>query len=295
EWVYRRFIVEGPSAGRVYVQAVFEDNPHLDLVSYEESLRELPPGIREQLRFGDWLVRPQGGLFKREWFTARFIEHNQVPPELRLCRFWDLAASEQVAGSDPDFTAGVLLGRDPDGIFYLIDVVRTRATPLGVQQLVKRIAEKDRVLVLARDWRLPAIRMEQEPGAAGKAIIDVYARLVLQPFDFKGTSSTGSKEARAAPVSARAEAGHLLICRGRWNGELLDELCAFPYVRHDDQVDALSGAYAELAENEGRRRTRITKAIIGEPASRSGGRRGFVDPPPPPHRSQREGGTGRRG
>lgn len=253
EWVHRRFILEGRAAGRVYIPAVFEDNPHLDLVSYDESLRELSPMVREQLRNGNWEVRPEGGLFKREWFTGHLIEPNRLPSGLAVCRFWDLAASEQVRGNDPDFTAGVLLGRDRDGIFYVLDVVRVRATPLGVQQLVRRTAEQDRQLAFAHDWRLPAVRMEQEPGAAGKAIIEAYGRLVLAAFDFKGVLSSGSKEARAAPVSARAEAGHLYICRGLWNSDLFDELSAFPHVRHDDQVDALSGGYAVLAGGEGQR------------------------------------------
>lgn len=261
EWVYRRFILEGRTSGRIYIPAVFEDNPYLDLVSYDESLRELAPTVREQLRNGNWELRPEGGLFKREWFTGHFIEPNRLPSGLAVCRFWDLAASEQVRGTDPDFTAGVLLGRDRDGIFYVLDVVRARATPLGVQRLVRRTAEQDRQLAFAHDWRLPAIRMEQEPGGAGKAIVDAYGRLVLAAFDFRGVASSGSKEARAAPVSARAEAGHVLICRGSWNGDLLDELCAFPHVRHDDQVDALSGAYAVLASGE-RQRARVRRPII---------------------------------
>lgn len=262
EWVHQRFIVEGKAAGRIYVRAVFEDNPHLDLDSYEESLRELPPVLRQQLRDGDWEIRPEGGLFKREWFTARFVDRPWLPSDLSLCRFWDLAATEAGKGSDPDYTAGVLLGRDRDGLFYVIDVVRARATPLEVQKLVTRTAERDRDLARARDWVAPLIRMEQEPGSAGKAIIDHYARLVLHPFDFKGVSSSGSKEARAAPASARSEAGHLYISPGAWTGEFLDELCAFPHARHDDQVDALSGAYAVLAEPELKGRPRMHRAVF---------------------------------
>jgi phage terminase large subunit-like protein len=34
--------------------------------------------------------------------------------------------------------------------------------------------------------------------------------------------------------------------RGRWNDPFLQELEAFPEGSHDDQVDALSGAFAAL-------------------------------------------------
>ena len=61
-----------------------------------------------------------------------------------------------------------------------------------------------------------------------------------------------------------------MICPESWTGEFLDELCAFPQVRHDDQVDALSGAYGELAETAGRGRARIHTPIIGEPPLRLG-------------------------
>jgi predicted phage terminase large subunit-like protein len=191
--------------------------------------------------------------------------------------------------------AGLLLGRDRDGIFYVIDVVRAQLTTLGVQKLVRRTAEEDRELAAQRDWLRPVVRMEQEPGGAGKAIVDIYSREVLDPFDFRGVSSSGSKEARAAPVAARAEAGHLMVCRGAWNGDFLDEVCAFPSVRHDDQVDALSGAYAVLAHNGGRGHARITTAIIGEPPSRPGWRRGFDDPQPPPPPWERGGRSWHRG
>jgi predicted phage terminase large subunit-like protein len=289
EWVYRRFLVEGPAAGRPYVAAVFEDNPHLDLVSYEESLRELPPGRRQQLRYGDWEVQSGDGLFKREWFTGRLVELPEVPSGLAVCRSWDLAASEAAHGSDPDFTAGVLVGRDRDGQSYVIDVVRARTTPLGVQKLVRATAEKDRDLAWRHDWHRPAIRMEQEPGSAGKAMIDFYARQVLPEFDFRGVTSSGSKESRAAPVSAQAEGGHILVVRGPWNGSFFDEVCAFPHVRHDDQVDALSGAYAALAEAGIGGRARISQAIIVQSPVEPGRRARYPDPPPPPPPWEREG------
>jgi predicted phage terminase large subunit-like protein len=291
EWVYRRFILEGRPAGRIYIPAVFEDNPHLDLVSYDENLRELPPVIRERLRYGDWSARPDAGLFKRSWFEGRFIEQHQLPVNLMLCRFWDLAATEASAGSDPDHSAGVLLGRDRDGMCYVIDVVRTRSTPLGVQRLVKQTAEADRALARYRDWKPPLVRMEQEPGSAGKALVDAYSRLVLPAFDFRGVSSTGSKETRAGPLSAQAEAGHVLICRGPWNTEFLDELCAFPRGRHDDQVDALSGAYGTLVDPAAwRDRARMKPMIIADgsaPRRRRSRSRDPLHPPPPRERKAR--------
>jgi hypothetical protein len=61
-------------------------------------------------------------------------------------------------------------------------------------------------------------------------------------------SATGDKETRAKPVSAQAEAGNVKLVRGLWNDEFLRVLENFPAGRHDDEVDALSGAYERACE-----------------------------------------------
>jgi predicted phage terminase large subunit-like protein len=289
EWCYRRFVMEGQSQGRVFIPALLEDNPYLDQESYEGSLKKLGPRVYRQLRHGDWTIPPEGGLFEASWFERRLIDMPSVPSGLRLCRYWDLAASEQVGGNDPDYTAGVLLGRDRDGQSYVIDVIRARTTPLGVQNLVRATAEKDRDLAWRHDWHRPVIRMEQEPGSAGKTIIDFYGRQILPQFDFRGVVSSGSKEARAAPVSAQAEGGHILVVRAPWNGPFFDEVCAFPHVRHDDQVDALSGAYGFLAGDASGGRARVRQMVIVNSPEEARRHRGYADPPPPPPWWERAG------
>jgi predicted phage terminase large subunit-like protein len=62
--------------------------------------------------------------------------------------------------------------------------------------------------------------------------------------------STGSKVERANPLSAQAEAGNIKLIQGPWIGAFLDELCAFPEGAHDDQVDATSGAFAQIARRK---------------------------------------------
>lgn len=80
----------------------------------------------------------------------------------------------------------------------------------------------------------PAIRMEQEPGSAGAAVVSDYRRRVLGAYNFKGVLASGSKGVRAYPVASRAEAGELLLVSGRWNTEFIDELCSFSQGPHDD-------------------------------------------------------------
>ncbi len=259
EWVHQHFVT-GAGGRRIFVPARLEDNPFID-PSYELALAELPELMYRRYRLGDWDASPDGGLFVRGSFAGRIVEQHRLPTGLRLCRFWDLAATEARPGSDPDYTVGLLLGRDGHGICYVIDVVRVRRSAGEIERLVKRTAEADVDRAWRRDWRAPIIRMEEEPGSAGIGIISAYRRQVLPRYDFKGIRASGSKEHRAIPVAGRIEAGDVLLAQGLWNESFIGELCSFPTGRHDDQVDALSGAYGALVDADPGR-ARISTARI---------------------------------
>lgn len=261
EWVQRWFVDAGHDRTRAFIRSLPDDNPHLDLPSYLESLSHLDENTREQLRNGRWDLRPDGGLFRRMWFEGRSLDQSQLPGRLHLCRYWDLAATEAAVRKDPDYTVGALVGLDPDGLIYVLDIARVRETPLGVQHLIASRAAADCDRADHRGWERPAIRMEQEPGASGTSLIDVYRRDILAGYDFAGVRVNASKESRARPLSVRAEQGQLLLTTGAWNTAFLDEICAFPRGRHDDQVDAVSGAYEALTKGTNQH-ARIHQAIF---------------------------------
>jgi predicted phage terminase large subunit-like protein len=233
EWVKQRFLVEGPKAGRKFIPALLEDNPYLDREAYERNLKQLDHVTYRQLRLGDWEIRSSAGKFRREWFEIV----DSYPKDARKVRFWDLASTLPKKGEDPDFTVGALLA-EKQGIYYVLDIRRMRGTPQSVEALIKQTAELDGPTV--------SIYMEQEPGAAGVAIIDYYARKVLKGHSFRGLKTTGDKEIRANPVSSAAEAKNIKLIRGPWISDFLDEIEIFPKGSHDDQVDAVSGAFMVL-------------------------------------------------
>jgi len=233
DWVKRRFLEEGATHGRVFVPAKLNDNPHLDRQKYIDSLRELDPITRKQYLDGDWSARHGGSIFRREWFTIV----NEAPTDLRKVRYWDLAATKPKQGAEPDWTVGALIG-EKNGIYYVLDIKRLQGAPPQVEAIIKQTAQLD--VASTR------IYMEQEPGSSGVAQIDYYARQVLQGYSFWGVKTTGPKEERATPVSSAAEAGNIKLVKGTWNSEFLDEFEAFPQGSHDDQVDAVSGAFEQL-------------------------------------------------
>jgi len=177
----------------------------------------------------EFLEDMEGSMFRRELFSI--VE--AAPADLIRTRRWDLAAG------GGDWTAGVLMG-EKDGQYWIIDVQHAQLPPGANEKLIRNTGEAD--------GRHIPVRIEQEPGSSGVALIDRYARDVLKGFDFKGVRSTGPKTTRAQPFAAACEAGNVKIVRAHWNREFLDELCSFPLGDHDDMVDAAAGAFEDLQD-----------------------------------------------
>lgn len=181
-------------------------------------------------------VPREGGLFKREWFAVV----DAIPAGARRVRRWDFAATEQKGTNDPDWTVGLLLA-EHRGTYYVEDIVRLRGSPAAVESALMSTA--------TRDGRSIKVRLPQDPGAAGKAVAASQIKM-LAGWDVRASPETGSKETRATPVAAQAEAGNVKLLRGAWNEAFLDEIANFPNAAHDDQVDALSGAFADLLKSD---------------------------------------------
>lgn len=255
EWVKRRFIVEGEKYGRIFIPANVYDNPSLDADEYMEALGELDEVTKRQLMDGDWNVRNEGALFSRKNF--RIVK--KVPVGMNMVRYWDLAATGENAtdNRDPDYTVGLLLG-EKNGFYYILDLIRFRGTPAEVEATIKMTAIKD--------GKRTKIAMEQEPGATGVMVIDHYAREVLKGYDFIGNRNSGNKALRANSPAIAVEQGRVFILEGgTWLSEFFEELETFPIGKHDDQVDAFSGAYEILRTSIGL--TNIPITIISDEGS----------------------------
>lgn len=59
------------------------------------------------------------------------------------------------------------------------------------------------------------------------------------------------KVSRVLPVASRAESGKVKLIRGNWISDFMDEATSFPHGQHDDQIDAVSGAFQLLENNIG--------------------------------------------
>jgi len=168
-----------------------------------------------------------------------FFKVNQLsilpaaPAGLKTVRAWDLAAS-----TNGDYTVGVKLGKDNEGRFYVLDVVRGQWLP----------DERNRVMLqtAALDGRATRIRLAQDPGAAGVDQAQALTRM-LAGYSVPAERVSGSKETRADGLAAQVNAGNVSLIAGDWNKAFIEELRTFPLGKHDDQVDAASDAFQELA------------------------------------------------
>ncbi|RAI33739.1 terminase [Rhodoplanes serenus] len=190
---------------------------------------------------GQYQQRPtprEGGLFKRAWFAGKIIR--QAPAGTKWVRHWDLAATaakRKVSGQAA--TAGVKIGRAPDGSFIVGHVVRVLEEGADVRRTIKATAEADGKTV--------AISLPQDPGQAGKVQAADMVKM-LAGWNVHAEPESGDKVTRAEPFSAQCEAGNVYLVEGAWNDAYLDELCLFPGGSNKDQVDASSGAFGQLIQ-----------------------------------------------
>lgn len=205
--------------------------------SYLAKLKGLSRVDRERLLDGNWNVRASAGsIFRKEWFPVV----DAIPSGwIRMVRYWDRAASRvSEVNRDPDWTRGLKLYKYPNGSFVVVDLKSIRGSPGEVEQLVKNTASHD-------SYVCPVVG-EQDPGSAGVADAQNFVRM-LAGFNVETRKVSNDKVTRAKPVSAQAEAGNIRVLRSSWSDVFFTELENFPDGGHDDIVDALSGAFNELA------------------------------------------------
>ncbi len=181
---------------------------------------------------GQYLQRPappEGGIFKPA--QIQVIDALPAVPT-QWARGWDLAAT-----TGGDWTAGAKLGKTADGRFIIGDMVRLRAGPDDRDAALRNTASRDGARV--------RVSLPQDPGQAGKTQVLHLSRM-LAGYPVHTSPETGDKITRAEPLASQVNVGNVLMLRGPWNDELVNELRMFPNGRTDDQVDALSRAFSVL-------------------------------------------------
>jgi len=179
---------------------------------------------------------PEGNVFFRKWFSHSKVpdkEMDKMIKDLPSLRYWDLGAS----GEDGDSTAASKTYWDGE-YMYCRKQLKRKLTAKGVNDYFRNIT--------LRDGKQTHVRIEQEPGASPKVLINNIRR---QP-ELKGfmirpdkVRKAGDKLTRSFDLQALAEDGKVLIAESIYD-MIVDDLVEFDGEDggEDDLVDTLTGA-----------------------------------------------------
>lgn len=240
QWVKDRF-VRPRVADRPYIPALMGENPGLDVEAYRQSLSRLVDTVtQKQLELGDWDIERGGNYFQRSDFIIDSLRKLGGRP-MRWVRVWDLAGTEpSEENPDPDYTAGVLIGSDGANV-YIRDIKHARLSPKKVERMITRTAKIDGPEV--------EIWIEQEPGSAGKTVVNHYRQTVLRGYTVRAFNPKTKKKERAKPFSAAVEGGDVILIGEGWDKtSFIDEAVLFDGTEktHDDRIDAACTGYLIL-------------------------------------------------
>lgn len=204
----------------------------------EDALRRIAANIEDFEFISQYQQMPRlavGEFFDDQDF--RVVE--RAPDGLRWFWYCDLALG-QTETSDYNATMGVAM--DGQGNVYLRDLLKERELESFMQDV--------RRLMLS----------PSESGAAWGVEDVAFQALVFQQFvrdqglanvEIHAVKPKGDKVARARPWRRRAKDGRVFLVRGAWNQAFIREAASFPKGRHDDAVDAVSGAFQMMEEMDG--------------------------------------------
>ncbi len=211
---------------------------------YLTRLQSLSLVERYRLLKGNWKIKAQAGLlFKREWFEIV----GALPTNISgVVRYWDRAgtdptqqAKDKKKNKKPCNTAGCLMYKTYDNVYYIAHMSVFMKAPLDVRKNIKNVASQDGPDV--------DIYLEQEPGSSGIADVqDIIG--ILSGYNARADRPTGDKIQRALPLSAQAEAGRVKLIRGDWNEAFLTEAENFDGsgTCMKDRIDCSTGAFKML-------------------------------------------------
>lgn len=217
---------------------------------------------------------PDGNKIKREWLR----ESPQCPIVGRWVRFWDLATKADQTG---DFTAGAMVGIGLDHTLWVRDVVKFRLEWPDACELIAKVTEDDiewckRSGGLITDagpfgGEIPAF--EYHVGVEKIAwqrpmLQDLFRKAIIQKVSVWPVQPKGDKWERASGWVARAKYDLFRMVSGAWTDDFVKECLVFDGLglTHDDQIDAVSGAYELLQSLRGEEPQHESSPTVGSVA-----------------------------
>lgn len=204
----------------------------------------------------------EGDFFKRDWLRP----YDKAPP-LETLRVYG-GSDYAVTADGGDYTVHAVVGLDPAGRMYLLDLWRKQAAS---DEWIESFCD------LVKEWKPVGWAEEQGQIKAGVGPFLERRQRERQAFVYREVFPTRvDKAVRAQSIRGRmALEGLYVPSNASWYPSLRSELLSFPAGKHDDQVDAL-GLVGQLLD----KMMPGNKPEPPEKAKNPSGYRSYNDMPP---------------
>ena len=160
-----------------------------------------------------------------------------APANLRWCRYIDLALGKSETS---DYNATIAVAMDDKGDLYLRDLLKIRNLDAFMPAC--------KTLMLSEGER--GTQWGVEDVAFQALVVKEFLRdRQLANVPIRPMKVREDKVTRARPWQQRAKQGKVKLVRGKWNTTFIRTAAAFgPNARHDDEIDAVSGAVEMISK-----------------------------------------------
>jgi predicted phage terminase large subunit-like protein len=216
---------ENDQLGRKPGQALWSDDEY----GYGQQIEEIRKTTPARTWSALYQQRPapeDGDYFKADWFKPY-----EKAPDLKTLRVYG-GSDYAVTADGGDYTVHAVVGIDPEGRMYLLDLWRRQASS---DVWIEAFCD------LVKEWKPLAWAEENGQIKSGVGPFIERRQRERQAYVFREQFPTrGDKAVRAQSIRGRmALEGLYVPIHAPWYPELRSELLSFPAGKHDDQVDAL--------------------------------------------------------
>lgn len=204
-----------------------------DLATLENIKRNLGPRDWSAL-YQQRPVPEEGNYFRREWLH----EYDHHPP-IETLRVYG-ASDYAVTSEGGDYTVHVVIGIDPSGNMWLLDLWRKQASSdVWVEAWCDLVIE----------WK-PA-QWAEEGGQINAGVGPFLTKRARERKAYtwrRQFTSRHDKSVRARSIQGRMAMNGLMVPKNaKWLADFVHELISFDAGKHDDQVDAI-GLFGQLMD-----------------------------------------------
>jgi predicted phage terminase large subunit-like protein len=197
-----------------------------------------------QARFWSALYQQRPAPEEGDYFKAEWLKPYVKAPPLDTMRVYG-GSDYAVTADGGDWTCHAVVGIDPEGRMYLLDLWRKQASSMWVEAFCD----------LVKTWKPMGWAEEQGQIRSGVGPFLDKRQRERKTYVFREQFPTrGDKAVRAQSIRGRMALEGLYVPIGAaMVSRLTSELLSFPAGKHDDQVDAL-GLVGQL----------LDKMLVGE-------------------------------